>query len=924
MSDTAHSRHYESTQADAAANYPARWEADVILADGGTARLRPVVPGDGDRLRAFWGRLSTRTIYFRYFSARGPLTDTDIRRMTVLDQRVRGALVTLIGDEIVAIAHWEGTQVVASDAERDHVDPDGPPSELARPAPAAEVAFLVEDAHQGRGLGSVLLEHLAAAAAERGIRRFDADVLGENRQMIGVFLDAGYTVSRTWDSGAVRMSFEIAPTQTSVDVMRAREHHAEAASIVRLMHPRSVAVIGASRDRNTVGQMVFRHLLAGGFAGPVYPVNPAAADVPGAVASVRAVASVTDIDGPVDLAVVCVPPRTVPEVIDQCGRKGVRGLVMLTDLGDYQAEIEVTAAARAFGMRVVGPASLGIQNLATGLNASLAGRMPAPGRVGCYSQSGPLGAALLEAAAARGVGLSSFVSAGDRVDVSGNDLLQFWEEDPATDVVFMHVETFGNPRKFARLARRVGRRTPVVVVTSGRSTLDDALLRQTGVIRVDRISQGFDVAQLLTSQPLPAGRRVAVVGDSRALVWLTCQAAEASGLAVERILLPGGTPPEAFTEVLIDAAGRADALIATVVRLPPAQPGPVARAVAAAARLVDVPVLATVLGTEVPPDLAGVPGYPSPEGAVAALVRAVSYAEWRAEPTGSVPELTRRAKEARTLLAGCSGPIDEARAADLLDCYGIDVQPFITVTSGDEAVLAAERLGWPVALKARARPYRHRPELGGQRLDLFGPAALRAAWSAMLTQLDAGQLATSGSFVVQRMAPAGVAVVIGSLEHPRYGPLVSFGLAGPATDLLGDRAHHVLPLTDSDAARLVRSVRAAPLLFGYRGAETVDVAALELLLMRVARLADDLPEVASLTLNPVIVSKSSLTVLSAEVVVGRGLPRADAGPRKLWAPVPTHGPDQIRGPVSDHVSHVTGSSRDGGDASGLGSAPGAA
>ncbi len=438
---------------------------------------------------------------------------------------------------------------------------------------------------------------------------------------------------------------------------------------------------------------------------------------------------------------------------------------------------------------------------------------------------------------------------------------------------------------------------------------------------------------LLTSQPLPAGRRVAVVGDSRALVWLTCQAAEASGLAVERILLPGGTPPEAFTEVLIDAAGRADALIATVVRLAPAQPGPVARAVAAAARVVDVPVLATVLGTEVPPDLAGVPGYPSPEGAVAALVRAVSYAEWRAEPTGSVPELTRRAKEARTLLAGCSGPIDETRAADLLDCYGIDVQPFITVTSADEAVLAAERLGWPVALKARARPYRHRPELGGQRLDLSGPAALRAAWSAMLTRLgdvqgddvqgDAAQLATSGSFAVQRMAPAGVAVVIGSLEHPRYGPLVSFGLAGPATDLLGDRAHHVLPLTDSDAARLVRSVRAAPLLFGYRGAETVDVAALELLLMRVARLADDLPEVASLTLNPVIVSKSSLTVLSAEVVVGRGLPRVDAGPRKLWAPAPKHGPDQVHGHVSDQVLEVISSSLDVADASGPGSAPGA-
>ncbi|WP_250279521.1 bifunctional GNAT family N-acetyltransferase/acetate--CoA ligase family protein [Frankia sp. Cppng1_Ct_nod] len=886
-------------EGDAAMVYPARWEADVVLADGGTSHLRPVLPADGDRLRAFWGRLSTRSIYFRFFSARGPLTDADVNRMTVVDQWVRGALVALIGDEIVAFAHWEGVPGQQPAGEPGQAGPDSPPPGARFPAPAAEVAFLVEDAHQGRGLGSVLLEHLAAAAAERGIRRFDADVLGENRQMIGVFLDAGYTVSRAWDSGAVRLSFEIAPTKTSVDVMRAREHHAEAASIVRLLHPRSIAVIGASRDRDAVGHTVLRHLLAGGFAGPVYPVNPAAAEFPGAVASVRAVASVTDIEGPVDLAVVCVPPPNVSEVIEQCGRKGVRGLVVLTDLGDYQMEIEVTAAARASGMRVVGPASLGIQNLATGLNASLAPRMPAPGRVGCYSQSGPLGAALLDAAAGRGVGLSGFVSAGDRVDVSGNDLLQYWEEDPATDVVFMHVETFGNPRKFARLARRVGRRTPVVVVTSGRSTLDDALLRQTGVIRVDRISQGFDVALLLTSQPLPAGRRVAVVGDSRALVWLTCQAAEASGLEVERILLPGGTAPEVFTEALVDAAGRADALIATVVRLSPSEPGPVAVAVAAAAQVVDVPVLATVLGIEVPPELAPVPGYPSPEGAVAALVRAVSYARWRAEPTGSVPDLARRVEEARTLLAGCGGPLDDARTAELLDCYGIDVQPFITVGSADEAVLAAERLGWPVALKARIRPYRHRPELGGQRLDLAGPMALRAAWSSMTTQLgvgrgDLGQDGADGSFVVQRMAPAGIAVVVGSLEHPRYGPLVSFGLAGPATDLLGDRAHHILPLTDVDAAKLVRSVRAAPLLFGYRGAEKVDVAALELLLMRVARLADDLPDVASLTLHPVIVSRSSVTVLSAEVAVGRGFPRADAGPRKLWAPAPKYAAEPTR------------------------------
>ncbi|THJ49907.1 GNAT family N-acetyltransferase, partial [Candidatus Frankia alpina] len=431
--------------------YPAEWEADVILTDGGTAHIRPILPTDGPLLRGFWTRLSPQSIYFRFFTARRAVSDADIHQMTVVDQRTRGAIVAMIGDDLVAVAHWEGT--------------------VARPT-EAEVAFLVEDAQQGRGLGSVLLEHLAAAAWDRGIRRFDADVLGENRQMIRVFLDAGYTVARAWDSGAVRLSFEITPTEQSVTVMRAREHRAEAASIGRLLHPRSIAVIGAARAAGSLGNSVLRHLLTGGFDGPVYPVNPAAAAAGTAVASIRAYGGIEEVPRPIDLAVVCVPPA---------------------------------------------------------------------GRVGCYSQSGPFGGAILQAAAARGVGLSVFVSAGDRADVSGNDLLQYWEEDPETDAVIMHLETFGNPRKFARLARRLGRRKPIVTVYSGRSALDDALLRQAGVIGVDRISQAFDVALLLTSQPLPAGSRVAVIGASRALVRLTARAADAAGLIAEEVLLPGGS-----------------------------------------------------------------------------------------------------------------------------------------------------------------------------------------------------------------------------------------------------------------------------------------------------------------------------------------------------------------------------------------------
>ncbi|MDT3443066.1 MULTISPECIES: bifunctional GNAT family N-acetyltransferase/acetate--CoA ligase family protein [unclassified Pseudofrankia] len=869
--------------------YPAGWEADVILADGGTAHIRPILPSDGPRLLAFWERLSERSIYLRFFGVRRGLTQADVDRFTIVDQSVRGALVALIGTDLVALAHWEGLPAdeaaaappaVAAETRRD--------TPIIRPAPAAEVAFLVEDAQQGRGLGSVLLEHLAAAAWERGIRRFDAEVLAENQTMTRVFLDAGYKVSRTWESGAVRLSFDIAPTERSVDVMRAREHRAESASIGRLLRPRAVAVIGASRRHDATGNAVLRNLLRAGFDGPVYPVNPVAAAASGAVSSVRAFASVEDVDGPVDLAVLCVPPAEVSEAVAACGRHGVRGLVVITDLRDEPAEATLAGAARAAGMRVVGPASLGVQSPAVGLNASLTTQMPPPGRIGCYSQSGPLGAAMLGAAETRGLGLSVFVSAGDRADVSGNDMLQYWEDDPATDVALLHLETFGNPRKFARLARRAGRSLPVVVVRAGRSELEAALLRQAGVIAVDRVSAGFDVAQLLASQPLPRGDRVTVVGDSRALVRLTVEAAEAVGLSVESVLLKLGSSPELHAEAMLSAAERSDALMVTVAPLPPLPIAPLAAAVAAAAARLDIPVLASVLGGARVPELGPVPAYPSPEGTVAALRRVVAYAEWRSRPLGAVPVLSVRVDAARALVAGRVGRLDDAQGAALLGCYGVSVEPVIRAENEDAAVSAAHRLGWPAVLKARSRPYRHRPELGGQRLALPDETAMRAAWASLRAQVG-----PDVPLVVQRMAPAGVAVVLGSEEHPRYGPLVSFGLAGPAMDLLGDRAHHILPLTDVDADRLLGSVRGAPLLSGYRGSRPVDVAALRETILRVARLADDLPDVARLVLDPVIVSAEGVAVLSAEVVTGPPSRRADAGPRRYWtAPMPSVGADR--------------------------------
>ena len=513
-----------------AASYPQHWEADIVLTDGGVAHLRPVSPQDTEALRAMHSRMSERTKYLRYFSVVPQVTPQLLAVFTDVDYVGKVGLVVELGGEIIAAATY-------------HVDGKGT---------SAEVAFLVEDAHQGRGLGSILLEHLAAAAQERGIPQFTAEVLAENQGMVRVFLDAGYAVQREYDSGVVEVAFDIAPTVASREVTTSREQRAEARSIARLLTPASVAVIGASDEPTKLGHAVLLNLLRGGFTGPVYPVNPDTRSVQG----VRAYASVTDIPDPVDLAVVTVPAASVAEVVESCRAKGVHGLVVMTagfaDAGESGASAQrhMVALARANGMRVIGPNCLGLVNTsrAVRLNGTLAPVVPPPGRVGFFCQSGALGIAILADAAGRGLGLSSFVSAGNRADVSGNDLLQYWQSDDRTEVVLLYLESFGNPRKFARLARALARTKPVIAVKSGRHALVSpglaanatvmsetavaTLFAQSGVIRTASMSEAFDVAQLLATQPVPAGRRVAIVGNSTALGVLALDACVDAGLEV--------------------------------------------------------------------------------------------------------------------------------------------------------------------------------------------------------------------------------------------------------------------------------------------------------------------------------------------------------------------------------------------------------
>jgi acyl-CoA synthetase (NDP forming) len=736
-----------------------------------------------------------------------------------------------------------------------------------------------------------------------------------------VFRDAGYQVSRAFEEGVVHLEFDVDPTERSVEVRDAREQRSEARSVHNVLHPRSVAVIGASTDPAKIGHAVLLSLLRGNFAGPVYPVHPEARSVRG----VRAYASVTDIPDEVDLAVVAVPAAVTGEVMDSCLAKGVKALVVLSggfaDAGTdgAAAQRRLAEEARAHGMRLVGPNALGVANTdpQVRLNATLAPDLPGRGRVGFFSQSGALGVALLSAATERGIGFSTFVSAGNRADLSGNDLLQYWQTDPATDVVLLYLESFGNPRKFARLARRLARSKAVLAVRSGRGAamptgpagpgapIDEAgvqaLFEQSGIIRVQNVTQMFDAAQLLAYQPLPAGSRVAVVGNSTALNRLVVDALLGQGLE------PAGEPVDAGTTVapadlaaaVVAAGGRADVDALVVVFVPPlALPGAAhADALREAVAGLDKPVVTTFLaargmldglaspGPDGFPGRGSVPSYPTPERAVAALGRVTRYARWRAEPVGEYVRPTGidvkgaralvEAAQSRIAGTGRAGALSDDEGLALLQCYGIEVLPFRRAASAAEAVDAARDLGFPVAIKAVDERWRHRADGAGVRLNVVTHQGARQAFTDLVR--------TSGGdeVYVQRMGPPGTPCVFQVLDDPSFGSLLSFGLSGMASELLGDRAYRVLPLSTVDAAGLVRAPRAAPLLAGYRGEPPARLDALEDLALRLSRLAADLPEVRALVLDPVLAGPDGVAVAGSRMVLGPPPVREDLAPRRL-------------------------------------------
>ncbi|MFE6700975.1 GNAT family N-acetyltransferase [Streptomyces sp. NPDC057718] len=968
--------------------YPDHWEADVVLRDGGTARIRPITTDDAERLVSFYEQVSDESKYYRFFAPYPRLSDRDVHRFTHHDYVDRVGLAVTIGGEFIGTVRF------------DRINEQGRPA--SAPADEAEVAFLVQDAHQGRGVASALLEHIAAVARERGIRRFAAEVLPANNKMIKVFRDGGYSQRRSFEDGSVHLTLDLEPTEKSLAVQRGREQRAEARSVQRLLAPGSVAVIGTGRTPGGVGRTVLRNLLAAGYTGRTYAVNRAFDEGLATLDGVPAHRSLGEIDEQVDLAVIAVPAHRVPEAVADCGEHGVQGLVVLSagyaERGADGRELqrELVRQARSYGMRIIGPNAFGIINTAetVRLNASLAPESPARGRIGLFTQSGAIGIALLSGLHRRGAGLSSFISAGNRADVSGNDFLQYSFEDQDTDVALLYLESLGNPRKFTRLARRTAAVKPVVVVKGARhsgtnppghavpvSRIPDAtvsaLMRQAGVIRVDTVTEMVDAGLLLAGQPLPAGPRVAILGNSESLGLLTYDACLAEGLRPRPpIDLTTGASPQDFRDALAEALadGTCDAVIVTAipwvgengeaetgdgqvlaealtkavaggsakpVAVVHVEIGGLAEALAAASSTAaprprtvtpaaQAPAAATPAadrdtntgqdtgtapggptgagastapqtpagqdtGTTPTPETTPAPGripaYPAAERAVRALAEAVKYAQWRRQAAvpGKIPEFlddTIDEAGAATLIEAQLAtapdprgrPLTHDEARELLGRYGIDVRPTLPAPDPEAAVAAAARLGYPVALKTTAPHLRHRADLGGVRLDVADEEALRRAYGELTDLL--GKPAELLP-VVQAMAPRGVDTVVRASIDAAAGAVLSFGLAGAPSELLGDTAHRLVPATDRDAAELIRSIRAAPVLFGWRGSAPVDTAALEELLLRLSRLVDDHPEVVSVALEPVVVAPQGLTVLGASVRLAPPPARGDLGPRRL-------------------------------------------
>ncbi len=865
---------------------------DVILRDGSTLRLRAPARDDAGALASFFTGLSQRSFYQRFHGIR-TVDEELIVHFLEPDWRERGVLVGTLagagGDErIVAVGEYD---------------------RLRDPA-AAEAAFAVADELQGRGIGTRLLERLAALAAEEGIERFVAEVQLDNPAMLGVFEGAGLEVTRELDAGEYEVCFPIAPTEQYRSRVDERDHLAVTASLRPFFEPKSIAVIGASRRRGTIGGELFRNVLAADFTGSAYPVNRDG----GSVGGVPAYASIADVPEVVDLAVICLPAQFVLEAAEAALARGVKALCVISsgfaEVGadGLERQEHLLGLVRAHGGRLVGPNCLGIAVPHLGLNATFGPRPLPPGTIAFSSQSGALGLALLEKASERNLGFSAFVSIGNKADVSSNDLLEWWEDDDETKLVLLYLESFGNPKKFARLARRIARRKPVLALKAGSTeagaraasshtaalassdTAVEALFRQAGVIRAGTLEELVDAAALLSSQPLPRGRRVGVLTNAGGLGILCADACATAGLELPELseetqaalhaLLPDDASVANPVDLLGSATGatfesvipalledkRLDALI--VLFVPPVVAGAeeVATAIhdAVARTRTEKPVLAVLISRDGTPAVlrdgdSAVASFAYPESAARTLGLAAERAEWLRRPAGTVPpalevDTPRTRALVETALDGRDETwLDAGPTRDLLTAYGIPIVPELLAQSADEAVEASAELGFPVVLKTAAAGA-HKTEQGGVALDLRDEQQVRAAAQRI-----------GPPVLVQPMVSGGAELLAGIVQDPVFGPLVAFGPGGVFAELIGNAAFRIAPLTNVDAEELVREGKAGRLVAGFRGTSPADADALVDLLQRLSLLAENVPEVAELDLNPVIALPDGCVAVDARV-----------------------------------------------------------
>jgi acetyl coenzyme A synthetase (ADP forming)-like protein len=874
---------------------PRTYAVDDVLRDGGSIHVRAIRPDDKVRLAEHFRRLGRQSVYYRFFRVKKQLTDLELAQFTELDFRRNVALVATLregGEEhIIGVARYAGL-----DAPQSH---------------CAEVAFAVADEHQGRGVGTLLLEHLVPIARAAGITVFEADVLGENNRMLRVFATSGFAVTRAIDAGVFHITFPTAETHAVVDASRARERIAAAQSVRPLLAPRSVAVVGASRRPGTIGFTLLANLRTGGFTGPIHPVHPHAADVQG----LRAYPRVSAIGAPVDLALIAVPAAAVEDVLADCARAGVRGVVVVSagfgeiSAAGKEAERRLARLARESGMRLVGPNCMGVLNTdpAVALNATFASTCPTAGNVAMLSQSGALGIAVLERMRVLKLGLSSFVSVGNKADVSSNDLLAYWADDPRTEVIVLYLESFGNPRKFAWAAPAVARTKPIVAVKSGRSaagrraasshsaalaSLDiavDALFEQAGVIRTATLEELFDVTALLSTQPVPAGPRVGIVTNAGGPAILLADACEVRGLVVPelasatRAALREALPAHAGTGNPVDMIASAtpqqyvhairavgtdpavDAVVAIYVPVMAEAAEAYAAAIARGADAVpaEKPVLSVFLsGRGAPAALAGgargrLPAYSFPENAALALAAAERYGRWRRRPRGTVLELEPFARD--VIRSVVDRAVAEAAAprwlradeiAVILRAAGIEFAEYEEAAPAD-AEAAAERLGYPLVAKAVAPGLLHKSDVGAVVLGLRSAADVGAAVDSLRTRLAAAGHRLEGVFL-QREIPRGVEALVGVTTDPTFGPLVVCGLGGVLVEILRDVAFRLPPVSDLDAEEMLGALRARTLLDGYRGGPAGDRAAFIDVIRRISALVALVPELRELDLNPLM------------------------------------------------------------------------